>query len=527
MNTNRRNFLKTSSVGSAALVLAPQFTFGNFRFDQPDKFKPDWESLKQYECPEWFRDAKFGIWACLGPQSVPECTDWYAHFMYNPQGGGKTAWQERNIPYVYNFHVEKYGHPSVFGYKDVINLFTASKFDPERLLELYAKAGAEYFVAQANHHDNFDNWNSKYHSWNSVNVGPKKDLIDLWAKATRKQGLKFGVSTHTAPAWRWFEPSRGADVDGPLKGVPYDGNLTKEDGKGKWWEGMDPQELYCKPHEPGEPPDEEYIQKYKNRTIDLIDSYKPDLIYNDGGLPYGKVGLEIIAHYYNENAKWNNGQTKAVVNLKGVREDRRNAVVDDIERGRSADLDPYPWQTDTCIGGWFYVKDIQYKTANEVILMLVDIVSKNGNLLLGVPQRGDGSIDEKELAFLKEMAVWMKVNKEAIFGTRPWNIYGEGPTKIKGGRFADNAGQMEYTSKDIRFTTKGNDLYAILMEWPGQRAEIKSLSKSVEPWFGKIKSVEMLGHKKPLKWKQNENGLTVELPDDKPCEHAYVVKISG
>jgi len=523
---SRRQFVQTGAAAATAFAMAPRFVLGEAGLAVQDKFEPSWDSLKQYECPQWFRDAKFGIWACMGPQSVPEFTDWYARFMYNPQGEFN-GWQASKIPHVYNYHVKKYGHPSVFGYKDVINLFTADKFDPDRLLDLYARAGAEYFVAMANHHDNFDNWNSKYQPWNSVNVGPKKDLIDMWAKATRKRGLRFGVSTHTAPAWSWFEPSRGADVDGPLKGVPYDGNLTKADGKGKWWEGLDPQDLYCRPHDPDEGPDEAYIQKYYNRTIDLIDNYRPDLVYFDGGLPFGKTGLEIAAYYYNANAQWHNGRTEAVINLKGVPEDRRNAVVDDIERGRSAELDKWPWQTDTCIGGWFYVKGIKYKTPKEVILMLADIVSKNGNLLLSIPQRGDGSIDEQELAFLEEMAAWMKVNKEAIFGTRPWTVYGEGPTKIKGGRFADNDNQMIYASQDIRFTTKSNVLYAILLDWPGQQAVVTSLPKTAKLWFRGIRSVKMLGTTQALKWKQDDKGLTVQMPEKKPCEHAYVLKISG
>jgi len=202
-------------------------------------FKPEWESLKNYKTPEWFRNAKFGIWAHWGPQCQPESGDWYARGMYE-EGSGH-----------YKSHLDHYGHPSKEGFKDIINRWHAENWDPEKLLQLYKRAGAQYFFALANHHDNFDNYDSKYQPWNSVNLGPKKDLIGGWAKATRDAGLKFGVSVHAAHAWSWYEPSQGADKKGPLAGVPYDGKLTKADGKGLWWDGYDPQDLYAQSHQPG------------------------------------------------------------------------------------------------------------------------------------------------------------------------------------------------------------------------------------------------------------------------------------
>ncbi|MFC2098137.1 alpha-L-fucosidase [Bacteroidota bacterium] len=526
--TSRRQFILNSALATTGCAVFPNTLIGGTGPSIDDKFKPSWESLKQYECPQWYRDAKFGIWAHWGPQSVPELTDWYARFLYISQReGGESDWLKRNIPRTYQYHLENYGHPSEFGHKDICNLFTASKFDPDRLLDLYARAGAEYFVALANHHDNYDNWNSKYQAWNSMNVGPKKDLIGMWEKATRAQGLRFGVSSHCASAWRWFEVSRGSDPDGPMKGVPYDGNLTKADGKGKWWEGLDPADLYCRPHKPGEPADEAYLKNYYNRITDLLESYRPDLIYFDGGLPFGDVGLNLVANYYNSNTLWNDGSLEAVVNLKRVPEKRRSSVVNDIERGQAENIEPWPWQTDTCIGGWYYVKDIQYKTAAQVVPMLADIVSKNGNLLLGVPQRGDGSIDSLEQAFLEEMAAWMSINKEAIFGTRPWTTFGEGPTRVQGGQKNEAANMRGYTAEDIRFTTKDNSLYAILLGWPEKEILITSLPQSNKLWFGKINNVELLGSKKILAWKQDEEGLTVQMPKEKPCHHAYALKISG
>ena len=392
-------------------------------------FKPDWDSLKQYQCPDWFRDAKFGIWAHWSAQCVPEQGDWYARRMYvkgDPD---------------YRYQCDHYGHPSKVGFKDIDNLWHAEHWDPEKLIGLYKRAGAKYFVALANHHDNFDCYDSKYQPWNSVKIGPKKDIVGTWAKAARDAGLRFGVTVHAARAWNWFEPAQGADKDGPLAGVPYDGKLTKADGKGTWWEGLDPQDLYAQNHAPGQKPDAAYCTKFYNRTIDLINKYQPDLLYFDDdytntGLPLydadPTVGLQIAAHYYNSNRQQHDGKLEAVLNAKKVSPDKRGCVVLDIERGGARDLQPQPWQTDTCIGDWHYERAIAerhgYKKSGAVLRTLADIVSKNGNLLLNIPVRGDGTIDDDEVKFLEEMAAWMDVNGEAIFGTRPWAVYGEGPS---------------------------------------------------------------------------------------------------
>ncbi len=478
-------------------------------------FDPDWQSLKQYECPTWFRDAKFGIWAHWSPQCVPEQGDWYARNMYI-EGSGQ-----------YKSHVENYGHPSKFGYKDICNLWTAGNWDPDRLMRLYKRAGARYFVALANHHCNFDCWDSKFHAWNCVNIGPKKDIVGTWAETARRHGLRFGVTVHAARAWNWFEVSRDSDKQGPLAGVPYDGVLTKADGKGQWWEGFDPQELYCRPHEPGTPPDEAYVDEWFNRTRDLIDSYDPDLLYfDDSQLPLGEAGLKIAAHYYNANMQRHRGRLQAVLTTKNMPPELRGTLVWDIERGRSDRLEEHPWQTDTCIGEWHYHRGIGYKTAAQVIAMLADIVSKNGNLLLNIPVRGDGTIDDDEVAFLEEMARWMDVNKEAIFGTRPWIAYGEGPAKARGGSFSEGAARP-YSARDIRFTTKGRVLYAIALGWPADgKLVIQSLGK-VAGTTGQVAAVRLLGHKGTLKWTHDEIGLTVTMPAGKPCDHAYVLKITG
>lgn len=475
------------------------------------KFEPNWESLKQYDCPQWFRDAKFGIWAHWSPQCEPEDGDWYARNMY--MQGSKQ----------YDYHVAHYGPQSKFGYKDLCNEFKAENWDPDKLIALYKRAGAKYFVALANHHDNYDNWNSKYQPWNSVNVGPKKDLIDIWAKTARKHGLRFGVTVHAARSWTWFDVSHRSDTTGPYAGVPYDGNLTKADGKGKWWDGLDPADLYG-PAGAARTPEaqEKFIRTWYNRTMDLVNTYRPDLLYfDDGPMPHGDWGMKILAHYYNANMKWHNGSEEAILNVKKVPADIRKALVWDLERGRTDKAMPDPWQTDTCIGGWHYKKDANYKSSEQVVRMLVDIVSKNGNLLLSIPVKGDGTIDDREVKILEGLATWMQANSEAIFSTRPWKIAGEGP-----GLSIGEGGEAGYTSKDVRFTSKGDALYAIAMRWPEDgKLVIKSLAGAAGG--DQITDVSLLGYKDKVKWTRDSDGLTITLPAANPSVYTAAVKITG
>ncbi|MFB6343291.1 alpha-L-fucosidase [Saccharicrinis sp. FJH62] len=507
-------------------------------------FEPTWESLKQYEVPEWFRDAKFGIWAHWGPQCQPEAGDWYGRHMY-VQG----HWQ-------YNYHLEHYGHPSEFGFKDVIHDWKADKWDPEKLVALYKRAGAKYFFAMGNHHDNLDLWGSKYQEWNSVNVGPHKDILAGWAKAAKANNLPFGVSIHSAHAWRWYETAQQSDKTGDLAGVPYDGTLTKEDGKGTWWEGLDPQNLYAQNHplsknseDPGSigsqwawgngatPPSEEYCLNFYNRTVDMINTFEPDLIYfDDTGLPLwpvSNVGLELAAHYYNKNMADHDGKLEAVLFGKILTDDQKECLVWDVERGAPDAIQDKAWQTCTCIGGWHYDRSLYersgYKSAKTVIQMLVDIVSKNGNLLLNIPVRGDGSIDEKELAVVKGITEWMDTNSECIYGTRPWAVYGEGPkadsaNPIKDQGFNEGRGAA-YSSEDIRFTKKGDVLYAVVMDQPeSNQIRIKSLAVNGPHFNDKMKNVELVGGS-VNSFRFDENGLNVQLSQNDLADMPCVLKI--
>lgn len=508
-------------------------------------FKPTWDSLQGYKTPEWFRDAKFGMWAHWGPQCQPEAGDWYARNMYE-----EGSWQ-------YKFHLKKYGHPSKFGFKDVINEWKAENWNPEELVHLYKNAGARYFMALANHHDNFDLYDSGYQQhWNSTKIGPKKDLIDGWAKAARNNGLPFGVSVHASHAWRWYEVAQRADKTGPYTGIPYDGKLTKADGEGKWWAGLDPQELYAQNHplslnsldddfNVGQwdwgngvyPPEKAYIEKFYNRTIDLINKYNPDVVYfDDDELPFWPVndaGLRIAAYLYNKSIR-EHGEVRTVVNGKKLNENERKAMVWDIERGQANAIQPLPWQTDTCIGGWHYDRGLYerngYKTAKTIIQTLVDIVSKNGNLMLNIPVRGDGTIDEKERKVVMEIGEWMNANSESIYSTRPWKIFGEGPAQeetLSDRGFNEGKGKP-LTHEDIRFAAKNDVLYATAMGWPqdGQLI-IKSLAKNSEYFPKEIQKVAYLPTGQSLTFERTENGLEVALPAEIPngLTYANVIRI--
>jgi len=490
-------------------------------------FKPEWESLANYQAPEWFRDAKFGIWAHWGPQCEPEDGDWYARNMYI-EGSGQ-----------YKSHLAQYGHPSTCGFKDVIHAWKAERFDPDMLVKFYKENGAKYFMALANHHDNFDLYDSKYQPWNSVNVGPKKDLIGGWAKAARANGLRFGVSVHAARAWTWYEVAQDADKKGPLAGVPYDGKLTKADGKGKWWEGLDPQDLYEQNHLPGKAqhhnfdakrgtsmPDRAYLEKFYERTKQLWDDYHPDQIYyDDRVLPFyniaEEVPLKLAAHFYNTRLD-KDGHTEAVMNGKHLDDMQRRAMVYDIERGKANDILLQPWQTDTCIGGWHYNRSIYdhkgYKSAGSIVRMLADIVSKNGNLMLSVPLRRDGQPDELEVQIVQEIGSWLKVNGEAIYATRPWKIYGEGPSTelSEKGEFdgQKDVSEKPFTAEDIRFTRSkdGNTLYVIVLEIPKDgKLLVRSLATNSAHAEGTISSVRLVGGGN-IESTRDENGLHASLP---------------
>ncbi len=497
MSITRRQVIAAAAGAFPALQFGQEIDKG--------KFQGTRDSLKAYRIPEWFQDAKFGIWAHWGPQSVPEDGDWYARQMYiqgNPQ---------------YKFHVEHYGHPSKVGFKDVIATFKADKWDPEHLMDLYKKAGAKYFVSMGVHHDNFDMWHSKYQPrWNAAASGPKKDIVGMFKDAARKRGLYFGVSEHLSNSFDWLATSHTSDKEGPLAGVPYDG--TNPDFADLYHKYDDmPADFAQKAAAMGRVAPERWKQQYFNRIKDLIDQHHPDLLYTDGGIPFDNYGLGLVASLYNVNPK-------AIYTSKTKSDCAEGTCALDMERGIIDQISPVPWQTDTCIGGWHYKKDIKYKTPKTVIDMFADIVSRNGNLLLNFPLPGSGELDPEELRILAAITDWMAVNSEAIYSSRPWKIYGIGPSTVpvpvqpNRPRFNEN-GRKALTAEDVRFTTKGKYLYALVMGWPEKEAVIAADT-------GKIHNVELLGHKGKLKWTQDATSIKIQLPETKPCDHAVTFKLA-
>jgi len=550
---NRRTLLQRLLAalpgGALAGAIAPARAAAPADFTEPaatGPFTPDWPSLAAYRTPDWFRNAKFGIWAHWGPQCEPEFGDWYACLMYFE---GSDA---------YRHHVKTYGHPSKVGFKDIIRRWKAKRWEPDRLVALYKRCGARYFMAMANHHDNFDLYDSRHQpQWNALKMGPRRDIVAGWERAARANGLPFGVSVHAAHAWTWLESARNADTKGPLKGVPYDGVLTRAQGAGTWWNGLDPQALYEQDHprstngdklegiwsqwdwnNGASTPSPAYCRKFYNRTIDLIDKYDPDMVYFDDTVlplwPVSDVGLKIAAHMYNRSVA-RHGRVEAVINGKILDEAQRKCLVWDVERGQSDRIEPYPWQTCTCLGNWHYDRALYerkgYKSAATVAQMLVDVVSKNGNLLLNVPVRGDGSIDELEQAIVEDIGRWLAVHGEAVYDTRPWKVFGEGPSvagKPMNGPGFNEGRSAPYVGTDLRFTTRGDAVYAFVMGRPeGREVRIASMALDAPHLAMPVTRVVLLGSGAALAFRQTAEALVVTLPADMPVFRApFALKVS-
>jgi len=471
------------------------------------KFTSDIETFNQYKYPDWFMDAKFGIWSHWGPQAVPRQGDWYARKMYESDVRDWNTKEFTGKPSrEYLYHVEHYGHPSKFGYKDIIPLWKAERWDPDSLMRLYKRVGAKYFVSMGTHHDNFFLWDSKIHRWNSVQMGPKKDVVGLWQKAAKKEGLRFGVSEHLGASYTWFQTSRGADKTGNFAGVPYDGANPEF------------QDLY---HPKTADDDKDWLTKNPENQknwlaciTELIDLYHPDLVYSDSELPFGEIGRTMVSHLYNSDMAYNKGQLNAVYTCK--HSVSKGRWVMDIERGAMDSISKDPWQTDTSIGDWYYRTGQKYMSGSEVIQMLVDIVSKNGNLLLNVVQTPEGDLEPDVMNILEEIAAWMPANGDGIYGTRPWKIYGEGPStkNQEKGVFGGVKDVRPYESADIRFTTKDGFLYAFVMNKITSDVQIVSLGKDSKICDKKVSSVEMLGNSQKLKWKQENGSLVIQKPEN-------------
>ena len=478
-------------------------------------FSASFESLGAYECPEWFRDAKFGIWSHWGPQSVAMCGDWYARNMY-----------QQGTPQ-YNYHVRHYGHPSKFGYKDLCNLWKAEKFDPDYLMEKYYNAGARFFVAQASHHDNFFNYPSVVNKFNCINFGPHKDICGMWKNAAKKFNLPFGISEHLAFSYSWWRTNKGCDSYGPYKDVPYDAcnpeynyiyhNNYEYENKTQW------------PLDRCLTDNKEFREYWLKSIKEMIDLLEPDLLYSDSALPFSErgiaesaedfqYGLEAVSYLYNKSIE-KNGRNNAVYTQKDNRKEIYKVGILDLERNQMNEIAEDPWESDTCIGGWFYDAKLNYLQPGHIIEMLVDIVSKNGTMLLNILQLPDGSLDQETNWILDELAKWFAINGEAIYGSRPYTVYCEGTNNgnIKG--FDES--RIPWNDTDLRFTVKNQKLYTFIMAPKGGRSVV---IKSI-PETENVSSIKLLGHGN-VEFRQFAGITTVQMPQELPTEYVNVLEIT-
>jgi len=474
-------------------------------------YKPSWNSLRTHVTPTWFQDAKFGIYTHWGIYSVPACGpngSWYPYNMYRegtPQ---------------YDYHVKTYGHASRFGYKDFISMFKAEKFDADEWAELFKEAGAQFAGPVGEHHDGFSMWDSQVNRWNVGKMGPKRDVVGELERAIRKQDMRFMVALHHAENWRFFphwrkeydtSNPRYAGLYGQLHNLERAQNMPAVKG----WK--DECQLQDKPSK-------EFLDQWLAKIREVIDRYQPDMLWFDLGLGFIQEHYkrEFLASYYNRAEEWGK---KVVVTYKSHNLAPGSGILD-LELGRFNRLAYHLWITDTTVddgNGWSYLHDGKYKTATTLVHYLVDNVSKNGLMLLNVGPKPNGEIPDEAKEILSKMGRWLKVNGEAIYGTTPWMVYGEGPTEMtKTGGFNEKE-KVQYTAEDIRFTVKDDTLYAICLDWPKGEIAIKSIPEKL--YSSEIKSAKMLGVDEILSWKMTREGLKIKTPNTKPCDHAYVFKI--
>ncbi len=462
-----------------------------FHAQSQERYQSNWESLSKYRTPEWFRDAKFGIFIHWGVYSVPAYgSEWYPRNMYD-SGSDE-----------FKHHIATYGSQNKFGYKDFIPMFKAEKFDPVQWVTLFKEAGARYIVPVAEHHDGFAMYNTALSRWNAFNMGPKRDIIGELAAEIRKQGLIFGLSSHRIEHWFFMNHGRQFKSD-----------------------VIDPEyaDFYGPAREENETMSPEFMNDWLLRCTELVNNYQPQLFWFDWWIqqpalePYRK---SFASYYYNKGLQWNKG---VVINYKYDRSFPEGVAVLDLERGKLDSIRRLPWQTDDAIGNisWGYIKDNTFKSARYVVTNLIDIVSKNGNLLLNIGPCSDGTITDEETQVLLGTGKWLDVNGDAIYGTRPWKVYGEGPTRSASGAFADQT--IPFNAKDIRFTTKDDTLYVITLGLPEEKTIVKSLGLKTN--HEAIADISLMGSSDKISWSQNTGELIIKPAIRYPSDYAAVYKV--
>jgi len=516
---SRRKFILTSAKIATALTILPSSLFGAYSSNQILVAENQWNPPLSYQCPQWFRDAKFGLWLHWGPQSIPsKGGGWYARHMYMEQKElgnevwGKDAW---------NYHRETYGHQSEFGYKDICNLWKAEKFDADDIVMQFKKWGARYVAIIANHCDNFDLFNSKIHDWNAVKVGPKRDILGEFSTAARKQNLKWAATVHASRAREFLSPAYGSDSEGKKKNIPYDGNLKKENGIGTWWEGLDPQQLYAFKYD-------KFEVDMTQRMLELVTNYRPDILYfDDAQIPAPMVPA--CEKLYNESLK-RNGKIESVITVKQA----QKGTILDFEKGVAEGIHDEYWQTDTTIAyDWFLQTNsdcgsIMLHNARSLKELLVDIVSKRGVLLLNIAVHPDGTIPQDQQNLMDEFATWLEGNGEAIYNTQPWKIYGEGGITL-GGHFKERGiSSVPWDETICRYTCNSNNniLYVHIFGSPaGKELTIQSLSARKGLFNSKITRATVIGVSSDIKWAMNGEGLTITMPDKLLYTDCNVIRI--
>lgn len=474
-------------------------------------YKKTWRSLCSHPVPEWFRDEKFGIYTHWGPYTVPAYGG-NSDALVGNRGGYNSAWYPRHMyeeghPCAIQ-HEKTYGQPKDFGYKDLIPMFTAEKFDADEWVDLFKDAGARFVGPTAQLHDGFALWDSKVNRWNCKAMGPKRDIMGEFANSARRADLKFVTTFHHSYQWFFYQLARG-------KGYDLD----------------DPEfeDLYIRAHDPREMPDTAYHNRWRDQIFEVIDQYSPDLLWFDFGLQFIRDDYKkaFLAYYYNEALK--KGQDVGVTFKNN--DLPPGAGIFDLEVGKMDDLCQFPWLTDTSIdcvprGNWAHASAAAFKSPERVIHNLVDRVSKNGQLLLNVGPRTDGTIPKGAKRVLKKVGEWLRINGEAIYETRPWLVAGEGPTKNaveKSGHF-NETGEARFCAHDIRFTAGKHAIYATCLGIPGDEVSINTFKKRVSP--DEIRQVSMLGVDGPLNWRHDwDEGLIIDVPEAVPSEYANTFKI--
>jgi alpha-L-fucosidase len=475
-----------------------------YPLDFSGPFKPDMESLKQYQVPEWFRDAKFGIFLHWGIYSVPAYgTADYGRFMYQPYEDVDAGLRDAIYGTIYGHHRKKYGDQDTFGYKDFIPQFTAAKWSPDEWAAFFKECGAKYVVEVAMYHDGFAMYDTSFSKWNAARMGPKRNVAVELGKAVRRQGMKFGVSSHYAWHWLWYTFKPEFDTMNPanvgLYGVPHD-------------------------HHEWPPQDPSYDADEFWRTIEMIELIKPDVLWFDAGIDrptYADYRAKIAAHYYNRAQKWGKS---VVLNYKGNAYPTKAAVLD-LEQSALAQTRDQPWQTDTTTQqNWGYKRDDTFRDTQWCIHQLVDVVSKNGCLLLNIGPRSDGTIPDIVQDTFREIGKWLTVNGEAIYATRPYQMFGEGPD-LPGAYRTDAAVSVRYTmSKDHKL------LYAIAMDWPKENQSL-TLKRVNITRASPNASVKLLGSNEKLIYSIKDGRITIDVPKKQPFQrpaiYAYPFKLSG